>query len=392
MEDRQDFMRYAEGIKSISPGKMSFDDLKNLDPLALSMLSNNEFNCLIQIEADYGSEGLTLNYDLEGLSPIEKGRLWDEEKLIKLIRFMKETLDEAEIFLIRGEDLSWSLDNIYMSDKGFKFLYLPILGVKKEGIGDCLRNLIALSRFDPEKSTSLLREILNGMEEGDFNDGKGLARFLSKYDSINEDGKKNQKAETIEDREVSYEVKIEKANSFLSKENLISVEETDEGLSYTERAYPPRTLSTFKEGKEESMGLFHLLTHFSMENWKKYRAGRKETKGEGVKKVENYSQTRLLPSASKAYIWWVDRKKPIALDKLPFSIGSDGANGLVINNPYISRKHAMIEKKSGQIFLVNLSDTNGTFLNKKEIKRGEKMELSNSDNFSLANENFIYFS
>ena len=371
---------------------IAFDDFKNIDPLALSMLSNNEFTCLVQVEADYGGDGLTLNYDLEGLKPIEKGQLWDEEKLIKLIRFMKEAIDEAELFLIREEDLSWSLDNIFMSDDSFKLLYLPVLGMKKEDIGDCLRNLIALSRFDPEKSTNLLRSILNGMAEGDFKDRAGLTKFLSKYDNKEKEPKSRKKADTLGDKSPSYDVKIEKSKNFFNKESLISVDETDEGPSYTERAFPPRDISYEEDSNEMSMGLFHLLTHFSMENLRKYREGKKAVNNKEITAIKNSSETRLLPSGSNAYIWWVNRKKAIALDKIPFTIGSSAENSLVIESPYVSRRHALIEKKAGQALLVNLSETNGTVLNKEEIKMGDKAKLSNSDNFSLADENFIYFS
>lgn len=399
-----------------------------LDPIALSMLSNNRFQYLIELNLAWTRDGVRISFDDNKLSHIQDGVLWKGNDLIDLIIFMEAACREAEIFLISSNDISWSLNNIFKSEDGYKILYLPIIKEEKQSMDKFIRKLIALSRFDPKESSDILRNVLNELEEGTFNDLNSLSKFIHRLkNGIKEQTKviEDSRYENLDQDEKNYKVSLEKGKYYRSGESLISVEETDEGMSYVER---PSSLVDFlleddgknsrnKDNRIKEVGdimaegiddndeqtLFQLLTHFSLNNLKKYRLAKKKKNNKNIninnskdkkllQKKENDSlKTSLLPSETSAYIWWTNKKRAIALDEFPFLIGSDKGNNLVIESPYISRKHALIDKKASKIYIKNLSTTNGSKVGKCKLKKDGVEQIGDSYTFSLANEKFILF-
>lgn len=58
-------------------------------------------------------------------------------------------------------------------------------------------------------------------------------------------------------------------------------------------------------------------------------------------------------------------------------------NTIVINDKRVSREHAVIVQKDGQLFLRDNGSTSGTFLNWKQLRVGEELVLRHSDIISL---------
>ena len=92
--------------------------------------------------------------------------------------------------------------------------------------------------------------------------------------------------------------------------------------------------------------------------------------------------------------------KIISITKLPFIIGRKEKCDLFINNPSISKKHAIIQfdeeeeentniKKSKEIILIDNS-LNGTYVNNTKITNGKKILLETGDKISFGNDKIIY--
>ena len=56
------------------------------------------------------------------------------------------------------------------------------------------------------------------------------------------------------------------------------------------------------------------------------------------------------------------------------TIGRAEDSDIIINDPFISSKHALITKKGRSLFIQDLHSTNGTFLNGKKIKNQIKLK------------------
>ncbi len=66
--------------------------------------------------------------------------------------------------------------------------------------------------------------------------------------------------------------------------------------------------------------------------------------------------------------------KSISMKKI-ITIGRDRGNNIVLDDPLVSRKHAIIEK-IGEIFYIrDLDSTNSTYVNKNPLKPDEAKKL-----------------
>ena len=72
----------------------------------------------------------------------------------------------------------------------------------------------------------------------------------------------------------------------------------------------------------------------------------------------------------------------IEINESVFTIGRDPTCQLRPNNPTISRKHALIERREGRVFVRDLGTTNGTILNDR-VLRGEEFEVLDGDHVQL---------
>lgn len=86
------------------------------------------------------------------------------------------------------------------------------------------------------------------------------------------------------------------------------------------------------------------------------------------------------PENKKAYL--VFNHQIFHLVEKITKIGRKLDNHFVIQDPLISRNHAIIEVRNGKYFLVDLNSTGGTFLNNKKIS---ETRLMSGDTILLAN-------
>jgi pSer/pThr/pTyr-binding forkhead associated (FHA) protein/anti-anti-sigma regulatory factor len=76
------------------------------------------------------------------------------------------------------------------------------------------------------------------------------------------------------------------------------------------------------------------------------------------------------------------RGQAIEISDAQFLIGRDASCHLRPNNPTTSRKHALIERRGGRIFVRDLGTTNGTVLNDRNL-RGEEAEAADGDRLTI---------
>ena len=73
------------------------------------------------------------------------------------------------------------------------------------------------------------------------------------------------------------------------------------------------------------------------------------------------------------------------LDKDVMRLGRDRDNDIVLNSDSVSRRHARVEHRDGERFLVDLDSTNGTFLNDDtnpvthtQLRRGDQIKIGDT--------------
>ncbi|MEI7430209.1 MAG: GGDEF domain-containing protein [Betaproteobacteria bacterium] len=60
-------------------------------------------------------------------------------------------------------------------------------------------------------------------------------------------------------------------------------------------------------------------------------------------------------------------------------MGRDSTSEIVINDPKVSRRQAIIEKNSGTVMLIDGGSTNGTYLNDRKLESGTSVVLNKED-------------
>ncbi len=58
------------------------------------------------------------------------------------------------------------------------------------------------------------------------------------------------------------------------------------------------------------------------------------------------------------------------------TIGRDRSNTVVLNDPLVSRRHAIIEEKDGHYYIRDLNSTNATYVDRNPLKPGEEKLIS----------------
>ena len=74
------------------------------------------------------------------------------------------------------------------------------------------------------------------------------------------------------------------------------------------------------------------------------------------------------------------------------SIGRTSDNDIVLSNPFLSKKHARLIVREGQVYLEDLGSKNGTFLNENRLNKYDNALLRNGDKIRLGNVEFLFIS
>ena len=108
------------------------------------------------------------------------------------------------------------------------------------------------------------------------------------------------------------------------------------------------------------------------------KANRFATSSPSPQPTQKPKPRRSSPAGVDFYIVYVGRRVPVT--HYPFTIGSRNDNDLIITDSTVSRQHAELFRKSGQVCLRDLGSLNGTIVNKVPrseiaIVGGERIQL-----------------
>src|ERR1039457_2782714 len=90
-------------------------------------------------------------------------------------------------------------------------------------------------------------------------------------------------------------------------------------------------------------------------------------------------EAALVPAAGPASLVVVDpngHRKRVPVDPIPFLIGRQPENHLILRDSRVSRSHARIVVENGAYVLEDMGSRHGTFVNGKRVKR---KHLENTD-------------
>lgn len=73
-------------------------------------------------------------------------------------------------------------------------------------------------------------------------------------------------------------------------------------------------------------------------------------------------------------------------------VGKDrlGADIYIDGNPAVSRRHALITSRGGRFYITDMRSLNHTFVNGRELRAEQEVEIKDGSRFCLADENFIF--
>lgn len=112
------------------------------------------------------------------------------------------------------------------------------------------------------------------------------------------------------------------------------------------------------------------------------------------KREQQRMQRNAMQQKEGAYLELVrkNRKEHITISKPEFWIGTDPGkvDYCVEGNPAVSRQHAVIRKREEQYFIQDNHSTNKTYVNNRELGKGQEFFLSDGDGIIIANEKFEF--
>lgn len=72
------------------------------------------------------------------------------------------------------------------------------------------------------------------------------------------------------------------------------------------------------------------------------------------------------------------------------SIGRAGDSDIVLDDPFLSKRHALFTVKEDQVFLEDMNSRNGTFLNGSRVVKNEGIILADGDKIKMGNIEFLF--
>ncbi len=98
-------------------------------------------------------------------------------------------------------------------------------------------------------------------------------------------------------------------------------------------------------------------------------------------------------NSKRAYLIGTNGER-VAITASGFTVGKQNTSGIIndymINNASVSRNHAMFEIKDGRYFVVDMTSSNGTFVNGNRISSNIEVEIKNGDRIVFANAEYKF--
>lgn len=155
---------------------------------------------------------------------------------------------------------------------------------------------------------------------------------------------------------------------------------------------------TDKNLPEEEYMSFNTNTCSMLKSTERIRLEKENTNGLKEYDTEILSgeeKTEILyQQSAEPFYYLVAKKKEniveIPIDSFPFYIGKEEkCNQLVLKENSVSRLHAVLTIKEGEILLTDLGSTNGTHVNGQKIEKNMPIQITNSDELAFSREIYL---
>lgn len=443
-------------------------DIGLLDEISRQMLCNNTIPGFLPLSEERSDGRVRLRYDITGLEPL---RVRMEEPFTKkestaLLQVLLSCIFRAEEMMLDPAQLMWEEAFIYIDteEEIVQMLCLPLKNVQERtSVFDFLRRFIMRATYDPTEDRSYVADLLGILNCPECS----VRSFYNRLEELRQIEKEpcmpSSALQNLLDEEipagpahsrVREKIRIRAQTEFSVgthsrvREKIVTPPMSTLRTAGTKQIAVPQdasmqqaTADIAKAGTPESQNgakkaarlsfpaserirlLIHLFTHFSRENWVRYRNGTYARKNAPERATREESLpsdsedrrpqpartpksaftssisagTTLLQSPDKvahgAYLVRQKTGERIAIAQDLFRIGTQAAYAdyVVHGNTAVSRNHATIQRDGALYFLIDNHATNHSYVDEVLLSPGEPTVLYHGATIRLADEMFLFF-
>ncbi len=326
-------------------------------------------------------------YDITGrktLSMTFERVLMNAEQVQKVLQGIFATVERAREYLLLEEHFILRPDYIFLRIPEYEvtLCYYPEYGVSfSEQLGKLFEMLLNRVDYREEKAIALVYTLYMQLQEPDMT----LERLQEKLSAHFGEERKGVSGAVMvdapvkEERTENIEEKGRKKTSFLERlKEEVSLKFPLQTEERRLRSVAGKK-SVFPTGKKQTEREEVQQPSYVMESAPEW--GSQHTRVISVKR-EN----------KMPFLVSEETGESIPLTKFPFYIGSlAGYADYVIQSDTVSRFHAKLFKKDGELFAVDLNSTNGTKVNGRLLNIQESVRLLAGDSICFADRTYHYF-
>lgn len=417
------------------------DEACEMDPIGVKMLEDNHLACWAVPDMQHDERGYTLYYEGQGKEHFTSQAVWTQEALLRFLKNVLKACEEMQNYLIDESAALWSVDALRFKDNGDAvFCLTPFVHVSPQSLASFLVEAICLRNIDTSEKTDYVALLLNGAKAQPFT-LMALRQLIREIEKTMEESvvraPQNRKVPLVddsvaflrapEDTEASRARRIKAVVPENTPQDLpVSEDEEDPIALLREKALrsseiepkPLRNESSAHEKPRPSPGnreeqamsfpvetppspndkpmtLLDLLTHWSKENYERYRAGREKSDAPPKLIWEEHGsvgkmasrKTRRMNEKNEVAIHGprlrFQNGKEVPLTKALLVIGRDAHCDVVIDDRSVSMQHARVHEAMGSIYLTDLRSTAGTTINQKALLPLKAYLLEQGDRIRL---------
>ncbi len=331
---------------------VTVDSIKgqNLNLREVEDIQNGILKNVIPLEVDMKRAGFVLKYDITNYMSMEQylHTIITKQKYAQIMLQILEIIRRMSEAYYNPQNIILNLDNVYInpSTETIFFIFIPILYFDSGcSVKDFLTQITYQTTFDSSEDTSYVEKCLNILQ-------------------------RNMNFSAVEMEEYLKTILSDKKEPDKSDNQIRSIYR-EYNLAFEEK----KAEQPVKERKEEKENL---------------EIGRSTRMTESLSNIGS-SDTVLLGTESNAYIKQLRTGKKYYLNSNEVTIGKRQCEIEIADNPAVSKHHAMIQKKEGKYYLVDLNSTNGTKVNGKKINADIPEFLQDETQIEFANEKFVFY-
>lgn len=331
---------------------VTVDSIKgqNLNLREVEDIQNGILKNVIPLEVDMKRSGFVLKYDITNYMSMEQylHTIITKQKYAQIMLQILEIIRTMSEAYYNPQNIILNLDNVYMnpSTETIFFIFIPILYFDSGcSVKEFLTQITYQTTFDSSEDTSYVEKCLNILQ-------------------------RNMNFSAVEMEEYLKTILSDKKEPDKSDNQIRSIYR-EYNLAFEEK----KAEQPVEERKEEKENL---------------EIGRSTRMTESLSNIGS-SDTVLLGTESNAYIKQLRTGKKYYLNSNEVTIGKRQCEIEIADNPAVSKHHAMIQKKEGKYYLVDLNSTNGTKVNGKKLNADIPEFLQDETQIEFANEKFVFY-